>query len=224
MDAQKYEARIFLVDDHEVVRHGLEMSLTNYLEEHPAIELTIRFVGVAKTGEEALAQLPASGANVALIDIALPDMSGLEVIRRLRQSGSGKDHLHILVVTELTAPNVRAIFAVGANGYLDKQEDSSVFIEALRSILHEPLRSWMQPAVAQQLLKVDVALKAYQLTRQEIEVLQHIHLSNPEISEVLNISTGTVRTHLSNIYDKLNVPSRKEAFEIARRLGLVSFL
>jgi DNA-binding NarL/FixJ family response regulator len=221
---QKHEARIFLVDDHEVVRHGLQMSLTNFLEEHSEVELHISFVGAAKTGEEALQHIPDSGANVALIDVALPDISGLEVIRRLRQSGLGKDQLHILVVTELAAPNVREIFAVGANGYLDKQADSSVFIEALLSILREPLRTWMQPSVAQHLLKVDFALKAYHLTRQEIEVLQHIHLSNPEISEVLNISTGTIRTHLSNIYDKLNVHSRKEAFEIARRLGLVSLL
>ncbi|MBL7990627.1 MAG: response regulator transcription factor [Candidatus Kapabacteria bacterium] len=222
MDIRKYEARIFLVDDHEVVRHGLEMSLTNFLEEHPHLEIEISFVGAAKTGEEALAYLPASGANVVLMDIALPDMSGIEIIRRLRESGYSKEQLHILVVTELASPNIREIFAVGANGYLDKQEDSSVFIEALFSILRDPLRSWMQPTVAQQLMKVDFAIKAYQLTRQEIEVLQHIHLSNPEISEVLNISTGTIRTHLSNIYDKLNVPSRKDAFEIARRLGLVS--
>ena len=221
---QTLEARIFLVDDHEVVRHGLQMSLTNYLEENSDIELQIHFVGMAKTGSEALKLIPTSQANVALIDVALPDISGLEVIRQLRQSGFDKEQLRILVVTELSSPNVREIFAVGANGYLDKQEDSGVFIDALVSILREPLFTWMQPSVAQHLLKIDFALKAYHLTRQEIEILQHIHLSNPEISEILHISTGTIRTHLSNIYDKLNVHSRKEAFEVARRLGLVSLL
>lgn len=224
MDNSQHQARIFLVDDHEVVRHGLEMSLKIFMEEHPHQDLSISFVGTAKTGDEALRLLPVSGANVAFIDIALPDMSGIEIIRRLRQSGLSKEQLRILVVTELASPNIREIFSVGANGYLDKQADNSVFIEALLSILQEPLRSWMQPNVAQHLLKVDFALKAYQLTRQEIEILQHINFSNPEISEILSISVGTIRTHLSNIYDKLNVSSRKEAYEIARRLGLVSSL
>jgi DNA-binding NarL/FixJ family response regulator len=130
----------------------------------------------------------------------------------------------VLVVTELTAPNVREIFAAGANGYITKQEESAVFVEALRFIVHNPQQPWVQPVVAQQLLKVEYTLKAYGLTPQEIEVLQLLHLSNPEIAEVLHSSVSTIRSHLSSIYDKFNVPSRKEATEIARRLGLVSIL
>jgi DNA-binding NarL/FixJ family response regulator len=218
------EARIFLVDDHEVVRHGLAMSLLNFLEESPQTALTVRFVGTAQTGEEALRLIPESGANVAFVDVMLPDMSGLAVMRRLRELGLGKERLRIMVVTELTSPNVREIFAAGANAYISKQERGAMFIEALAAILAEPMKSWLQPDVAQQLAKIEYTLKAYGLTPAEIDILQLLHLSNPEVAECLGITANTVRNHLANIYEKLNVNSRKDVTNFARRLGLVSIV
>jgi DNA-binding NarL/FixJ family response regulator len=221
-DDDSTNARIFLVDDYEIVRHGLAMSLLNFLDEAPQSDLHIEFVGAAQTGEEALHLIPTSGANVAFVDIMLPDMSGLAVIRDLRGRGLDKEQLRILVVTELPSPNIREIFAAGANGYITKQEHSVLFIEALRFILANPTKAWLQPDVAQQLVKLEYALKVYGLTSTEIDVIQLIHISNPEIAERLGVTAGTVRNHLANIYDKLNVSSRKDAVNFARRLGLLS--
>lgn len=221
-EAATNTARIFLVDDHEIVRHGLAMSLLNYLDETPQSDLRVEFVGTARTGEEALHLLPTSEANIAFVDVMLPDMNGLEVIRRLRKQGFDKHRLRILVVTELTSPNVREIFTSGANGYITKQEQSAVFIEAIRSILADPTKSWLQPEVAQKLVTLEYSLKVYGLTPAEIDVIQLLHLSNPEIADRLDITVGTLRNHLANIYKKLQVKSRPEVLNFARRLGLLS--
>ncbi len=216
------EARLFLVDDYEIIRHGLAMALTQYLEEHPEYALSVRVVGVARNGEEALQQIPTSEANVVFIDLMMPDMSGITLIRRLREQGLSKERLRILVVTELASPNLREIFAAGANGYISKQEPTERFAEALRSILADHITSWLQPEIARELLKTEYALKTYGLTNAEIDVLQLLHLSNPEIAECLGVTVGTVRNHLANVYSKLNVNSRKEVENFAKRLGLVS--
>ncbi|MFY7998715.1 MAG: response regulator [Candidatus Kapaibacteriota bacterium] len=216
------EARLFLVDDYEIIRHGLATSLQVFFEDNPHLKTIIRIVGTANNGAEALAQIPNADANVVFIDVMMPDMSGLVLIRRLREMGFSKERLRILVVTELTTPNIREIFASGANGYISKQEPTEVFAEALTAILKEPINSWLKPEVARELVKTEYALKTYELTPAEIETLQLLHLSNAEIAEYLGITAGTVRNHLANIYAKLNVSTRKEVEQFAKRLGLVS--
>ncbi|MCU0425248.1 MAG: response regulator transcription factor [Candidatus Kapabacteria bacterium] len=216
------EARLFIVDDHEVVQHGLAMSLQNYLDEAANPDFTLSVVGAARTGTDALAAIPQSGANTAFVDVMLPDMSGLRLIRTLREQGLSKERLRVLVVTELGSPNVREMFASGANGYISKQEESAVFAEAVRAILDNPSKTWLQPHVAQELVKLEYTLKAYELTPTEIDVIELLELSNPEIAEYLGITVGTVRNHLMNIYGKLNVDSRKDVVAFARRLGLRS--
>lgn len=219
---EKETAKIFFVDDHEVVLHGLMMSLMKYLGRSPEKNFTAEFVGTARTGGEALERIPESGANVAFVDIMLPDISGLTVIRRLRERGLDKERLRIIVVTELIEPNVREIFASGASAYITKQEDGSTLAEALSALLVEPLKTWVQPDVAQRLLKVEYTLKKYGFTPAEIEILQLLHLRTAEIAERLGVSIATIRMHLTNIYAKLRVAGRKEALEFARFLGILS--
>lgn len=216
------EAHLFLVDDHEVMRHGLAMALQNYHAENPATTLRVNVVGTAQNGEEALKKIPTSAANVAFVDVMMPDMSGLTLIRRLREMGFPKERLRILVVTELTSPNIREMLASGANGYISKQEPAEIFAEALRAVLSDPLATWLQPEAARELVKLEYALKTYELTLAEIDVMQLLHLSNPEIAECLGVTVGTVRNHLANIYSKLSVNSRKDVVHFAKRLGLVS--
>jgi DNA-binding NarL/FixJ family response regulator len=216
------EARLFLVDDYEIVRHGLAMAIVEFFAENPAYSINARVVGNAANGKEALERIPTSDANIVFVDVMMPDMSGLTLIRRLREMGLSKERLRILVVTELTTPNIREMFASGANGYISKQEPTELFAEALRALLQDPHTSWLQPEVARDLVKIEYTLKTYELTPAEIELIQLLHLTNPEIAECLGITVGTVRNHLANIYSKLNVSTRKDVVTFAKRLGLVS--
>jgi DNA-binding NarL/FixJ family response regulator len=218
------EARLFLVDDYEIVRHGLAMALIEFLQQHVQFSINARVVGNAANGKEALERIPQTDANIVFVDVMMPDMSGLTLIRRLREMGFSKERLRILVVTELTTPNIREMFASGANGYISKQEPTEVFAEALRALLADPHTSWLQPEVARELVKIEYTLKTYELTPAEIELIQLLHLTNPEIAECLGITVGTVRNHLANVYSKLNVNSRKDVVTFAKRLGLVSVI
>lgn len=216
------EARIFIIDDYDVVRQGLALSLQNFLRNSGDDRLRIEFVGTAPTGKEALEQIPDSGANILFVDIMLPGMTGIDIIRTIREQGIKREQLRILVVTELMSPNIREMFSAGANGYISKQEPSSMFIDAIQAILSDSSLTWLTPETAQKLIKTEYTIKMYGLTPTEVDIIQMLILPNPEIAEKLGVSVGNVRNHLVNIYDKLNLKSRNDLVNFARRLGLVS--
>jgi DNA-binding NarL/FixJ family response regulator len=214
------KANIVIIDDHEVIRYGLAISLASSATAFPQMELAI--VGQASFGKEVFDILNTVTVNVLLMDILLPDINGLDLVKQLRSRGYGHNLLHILVMTELDGFNIKSVFDSGADGYISKDEQISVFLEAIQSILAHPGTPWVHPKTAKHMVRVEYSLKAAGFTETEIILLlHHINLPTPEIAERMNISIKTVRNHLSNIYDKINVNSRHQAIDFAAKIGLL---
>lgn len=211
-------ANIIIVDDHEVIRYGLTMTLESVNAQDSPVEF--RVLATVSTGKELLHVLPGSGANVILLDIRLPDVNGLDLVRTLRNKGYTSEMLRILIMTELERVNIREVLDSGANGYISKDEQGNIFIDAITSILTVPEVPWLHPKIAQSMLRVELSLKASGLTDTEIKVLRYIHLSTQEIAEILQVTPKTLRNHLTNIYIKINVNSRTEAIDFVQKIGL----
>lgn len=209
---------VFVTDDHEAVRFAMESWIKNKAtDEAPYIQL----VGTAPSGAATLTAFKTIKPHVLLIDVQLADMSGLQVVKTLRQQGMTGDKLSILVMTGNDSISVHDILASGANGYLSKAESGDTFIGAIRWIAQHPNELWLSSAVAQQLVVIDHALHSAGITPVERNVLRLIRLPNKEIAELLSISEGTVKNYISSIYQKLNVSSRLEATKFAVKIGLI---
>jgi DNA-binding NarL/FixJ family response regulator len=203
-----------LVEDDDEARRRLAASI--------GAQPSLRLVGAWRTGGEALAALGRGAPDVLLVDIGLPDMSGLKIVRYVAERHPECD---ILVVTIFgDEQTVLAALEAGARGYLLKgvsEHDISVDIEHLRSG-----GSPLSPVIARQVLKRLVPERpaapesASGLTTRESEILNAIArgFSYAEVAGLLGISVQTVHTHLKKIYRKLKVHSKTEAvFEADKR-------
>jgi two-component system NarL family response regulator len=202
--------RILVVDDHLIVRVGLR----TILAEEPDLEV----VAEAADGTSALAAFRTHRPDVTLLDLRLPDVSGAELIGRIR----GIDpNARILVLTSYDADEdiYRAVEA-GARGYLLKgTQPDGVLEEAIRAV-HAGNRH-LPPHTAERLAD---RLSSPSLTPREVAVLQLVAkgLSNAEIGVALSVSAGTIKTHLKRIYPKLGVADRTAAALAAVQRGIVS--
>jgi two-component system, NarL family, response regulator LiaR len=213
--------RIFIADDHAVVREGTR----TLLEREDDMEV----VGEAADGEEAVFRMEKLKPDVAILDISMPKLSGIEVTRKI------KSVLPATAVLILTAyDNDEYIFAVleaGAAGYLLKDIPGKEIVEAVRSV-HSG-ESVLHPSVARKVIKraIDTTAKsgqesaAVELSEREQEVLRMIAkgFSNKDIAEALVISSRTVQGHINKIFQKLNVGSRTEAIFQSVKKGWISF-
>jgi DNA-binding NarL/FixJ family response regulator len=205
--------RILIVDDHAVVRHGLRAFLSR------ADDLEI--VGEAADGDQAVEQAHRLRPDLVLMDLLMPGVDGVSataVIRRdlpavqvLALSGYLDDHL------------IADVLHAGAVGYLVKGIDAADLQRAIRAAVAGQVQ--LSPEVAARLVR-DVHLPGGppQLTRREEDVIVLLAQGrdNGQIARELHITVQTVKTHVSNILDKLNSRSRTEAALHAMRLGLVS--
>ncbi len=206
--------RIFLVDDHTVLRQGLRL----ILDEQEDMEV----VGEAGTGQEALRLIPQVAPDVVLLDIHLPDMSGVDVARSL-QSRGGQPHIVMLTVSDRHRDLIEAMRA-GARGYLLKSASAEHVVSAIRQVY---LGSVVLPqSLAAKMLEGSEPAEpgVAELTERELEVLRLIAhgLGNKEIAARLSLSENTVKTHVRNILSKLNARSRAEAAAYAVKKGLVT--
>jgi len=214
MEATRTEpVTIALVEDDDEARKRLVASIRS--------DPSLRLVGEYRTGGEALAGLQGGAPDVFLVDLGLPDIAGLEVVRRIAARHPGCD---ILVVTIFgDEESVIGALEAGARGYLLKgalEHDIAEDIRHLRSG-----GSPLSPVIARQVLKRLVPAKPAlpaeaQLTRREAEILNAIArgFTYAETGNLLHLSVQTVHTHLKNIYRKLAVHSKTEAvFEADRR-------
>lgn len=211
--------RLLLVDDHDVVRTGLKM----LLEDQPDIEI----VAEASTGEEALNLAHEMNPDVIVMDISLPDISGIAVTRRIKES-----HPEIAVIALTIHDDEQYFFEMlqaGASGYVPKKAAPEDLIYAIRTASEGEM--YLYPALAKALVS-DIAgrhqkgedLEEYNgLTSRETEVLEKLAegLSNEEIGRDLGISKHTVARHRENIMRKLNLHSRSELVKYAIRKGLI---
>lgn len=211
------DIRILIVDDHAVVRQGVRA----LLETEPGIEI----VGEARDGVEALAKIRDLEPDIVLLDLVMPRMEGLDVIRRVAADGLKS---RILVLTSFaTDDKVFPAIKAGALGYLLKDSGPRELLDAIYQV-HRG-ESSLSPSIARKLV-LELSRPAQQplttdpLTPREVEVLQVIArgLSNQEIADELFVSEATVRTHVSNILSKLHLASRTQAALYALREGLAS--
>ncbi len=209
--------RVFLVDDHTVVRQGLRLILED------ATDMTV--VGEAATAQEALHRVPAAQPDVILLDIHLPDQSGVAIARDLHRLVP-TTRILILTVSDRHDDVFEALQA-GARGYILKSASADEVIAAIRQVMSGGVV--LPPDVAARLVE-DLTQETTAgsptqepLTAREREVLRYLAggLSNKEIAHQLGISENTVKSHVRHILAKLNVRSRVEAATYAVRMGLV---
>jgi DNA-binding NarL/FixJ family response regulator len=205
--------RLLLVDDHPVFRDGLR----GVFADDPDFEV----VGEAGNGAEAVARVERDGADVVLMDLRMPEMGGVEAIRRLRERAPS---VRVLVLTTYdTDSDVLPAIEAGATGYLLKDAPRDELIRAVRAAFEgQPVLS---PAVARRLMgRVRQPPPAEPLSQRELDVLRLVAggATNREAARRLFVSEATIKTHLLHIYEKLGVRDRAAAVGEAYRRGLLT--
>jgi NarL family two-component system response regulator LiaR len=211
--------RVLVVDDHLVVRKGIRALL--------ATEPDIEVVGEARDGVEAVAETARLHPDVILMDLVMPQMDGMAAIEQILSS---QPAARILVLTSFDAddkvfPAIRA----GALGYTLKDFGPAELVRAIQRVARG--ESSLHPTIARKVLH-ELAHPPQRpptsdpLTEREVEVLRLVAQgeSNQQIADALGISEATVRTHVSNILNKLHLASRTQAALYALREGLASLV
>jgi len=205
--------RVFLLDDHEIVRRGLR----DLVDAEDDLEV----VGEAGTAEEAYGRIPATNPNVAVLDVRLPDGDGIEVCREIR---SKRPDIACIMLTSFSDDEaVYAAILAGAAGYVLKQVRGSDLIDGIRRVGRG--ESLLDPAVTTRVLErvrrgpADDELAA--LTGQERRILDLVAegLTNRQIGERLFLAEKTVKNYVSNVLAKLGMSRRTEAAVYAARLA-----
>jgi two-component system response regulator NreC len=214
------QIRILLADDHTVMRRGLRL----LLESHPQFAV----VAEASDGRQAVEQTEATEPDVAVLDIAMPNLSGIEAAQRIHAAWP-RIAIVILSMHSDEGYVLRAL-KVGAQGYLLKDSAEGDLIQAIHSV-HEG-KTFFSPEITQMLMEDYVreirtrgAHDSYDLlTSREREILQLLVelKSNKEIAQLLNLSLYTVETHRRNLHEKLNLHSLPELILYAVRKGVTS--
>jgi DNA-binding NarL/FixJ family response regulator len=211
--------RVILADDHAVVRKGIR----EFLEQ----EGDVTVVAEATDGTEAVALVAEYQPDVAVLDIQMPGMTGIEATRHIKAE---YPEVRVLVLTAYDDdPYVFALLQAGASGYVLKTASSGDLVRAVRAV-HRG-ESALDPAVMQKVVQQLVSgrplgaqASVEALTQREVEVLRLAAKgrTNKTIGRALGISDRTVQGHLANIYGKLNVNSRTEAVTEALRQGWIA--
>ena len=212
-DAAAEGARIIIVDDHAVVREGLERILAKCAD--------LEVVGTASSGEEALILAAALEPDLVLLDLSLPGMHGLEVLSALQDS----DNPPRVVVLTIHDDDDIVLGAVrgGAQGYVLKNATRDELLAAVRKVAAGGQS--FDEVVVRALLRGDQReVLCSLLTARELEILRLVATgkTNKEIAAQLFISSDTVKGHLETTYRKLGVSDRAHAVAVAIRNGLVA--
>lgn len=217
----KENINVMIVDDHALMREGIARILE--LEENISVEAT------ASDGAEAISKFKKGSYDVILLDINMPNMNGIETLRKLRDMDSS---VKIIMLTVYDAREyLIETLNLGANGYMLKDADSSSLVSAIVNVYNGG--TYIHPSLAGELLKEINKKKdkngmkngIESLTKREYEVLLLIAegLSNRDISDKLIISEKTVKNHVSSILRKLDLTDRTQAAIYAYRHNVKKF-
>lgn len=209
--------KIMIADDHSLIREGLKTLLE--------LDEDIEVIAEAVDGVDCLEQLVKIQPDVLLLDINMPKLNGLEVLKKLKLN-KNKTHVLVLTVHNEVEYLMRAI-EIGANGYVMKDAESSVLKEAIFTVAlgHTYIQESLIPALNSKMIEKNADReKIENLTRRELEVLKLLALGtyNKEIAETLEISERTIKNHISNIFKKIGVTDRTQAAVFAIRNNLVN--
>jgi two-component system response regulator DegU len=206
---------VIIADDHPIVRNGIKNELSRYDE--------IEVVGEAESGDESLQKAISLQPDVLLLDINMPGFRAIDVVREICKL-EGKTKVLILSAFG-DLEYILAMLKAGARGYMLKDEEPATIAKGIRAISKG--ETWLSADVATRLVFASVSndknIGSSELTSREKEVLCLIArgYDNQKIAEALSISEGTVKNHVSNIYDKIGVNSRAEAVAWSWQHGLV---
>jgi two-component system NarL family response regulator len=200
--------RIVVADDHPIVRRGIVANLKQQRD--------MKVVAEASDGDEALALIKRHMPDVALLDLRMPRMDGLDVVAEVNAL-----HLQskvIVMTTYESQEDVQRAVRAGARAYLLKDCTQQTLLEAIRRVYLGEV--YLLPQIAQKLVD---RMQEIQLSPRELEVMKAVAAgkSNKEIGVQLFISEGTVKTHVASLLIKLGVPGRTSAVREAVRRGLV---
>ena len=207
--------RVFIVDDHELVRRGLIELIDT--------EKDLSVVGQAGNVQEALTTLESLTTDVAVLDVRLPDGSGIELCREIR---SLYPDVKVLILTSfLDDEALLGAVLGGASGYVIKDIKNLDLLEAIRKVAvgETLLDIALVSTVTNRLRKVsNPASEIYELTDQEQRVLEHIGrgLTNRQIAESMFLAEKTIKNYVSSLLGKLGLERRTQAAALAARLGI----
>jgi DNA-binding NarL/FixJ family response regulator len=213
----KQKTKVIIADDHALLRE----SMRNLLDRQEDIEV----VGEASDGEEAVALSSKLKPDIAVMDIVMPKLNGIEATKEIKKVSPCTA---ILILTAYDDPQyVLALLEAGAAGYLLKSARGSDVVAAIRAVREG--ESVLHPSIIAMLLKRAMGIQIEEnkfrgkekLTEREVEVLRlaALGMSNKEIAGKLSVTVRTVKAHISNVFSKMDVASRTEAILKAMREG-----
>jgi two-component system NarL family response regulator len=208
MSDQAGPIRVLLADDHAIVRNGVAQILNE--------ERGIMVVAAAADGAEAVELFARDRPDVALIDLRMPKLEGVQVVEQIRERFPNA--AIVILTTYDTDNDIERALRAGAKAYLVKDVSPQELVACVRAV--HAGRTWVSPKVAAKLV---AHVTNVRITRRELAVLRLLAAgnSNREIGDTLGISEGTVKIHVTHLYAKLDVTSRTEAINTALRRGLV---
>ena len=207
---------VMLADDHVLIREGIKQLLE--------FDGSMKVIAEASDGIECLEKLKNVKPDILLLDINMPNMNGIDVLKELKEKN---DPLKVLILTVHSEVEylVKAV-DIGANGYILKDSGSTELKQAINTVIDEG--SYIQPnlipALNSRLINRDMDKeKLASLTKREVEILTQVAcgMFNKEIAVNLNISERTVKNHISNIFRKIDVSDRTQAAVFAIRNNIV---
>ena len=202
------KARVLLVDDHALLRTGV----ANIINQEPDLHV----VAEAENGADAISAYERHQPDVTLLDLRMPVMEGVEVVRQIRERDP---RARVIILTTYdTDDEISQALKAGAKAYVLKDISADGLVDCIRDVLAG--KSYLAPAAAAKLAE---GVTRVQLTPREMATLRLLAdgKANKEIANELDISERTVKTHLAHLFEKLGVTSRTEAIKVATRRGLV---
>lgn len=212
--------RVFLADDHLILREGIRSLLEKVLD--------IEIVGEANDGIETMAKMEQLLPDVVLMDISMPGLTGIETTRQIKKKFP---QIKVLILTiHETDQYLAEMLEAGASGYVVKTVASSELLSAIREVhqgdvhLHPSITRMLVEDYIQKATNGERKVKYTNLTSREREILKYIAegRQNKEIASLLSISVRTIQSHRANLMDKLGAHDRIELVKYAIRKGIIS--